>query len=919
MGIAVVGGGVAGLTAALDLANSGYKVCLVEKNAELGGKMAELAECKTGLSPKVVEVQNHPNIEVLLSSELESLSGSAGNFKLKVSGGASGGGKEVEVESVVLAPGYDVFDEIPKSYGFGSPDVVPSLDFEGILRGTTASGTGELLRPSDGKRVKRIGFIQCVGSRCQENEICSTACCAYTAKEAWVVKERFPEVEVFVFFMDVRVFGKDEELVAELKEKYGVKYIRSRTPEVVPEGGVLTVKYENLEKGTLDTLELDLVVLAVGLLPSKTTSRLAEVTGAKTDKYGYIETNLTSPLETSVPGVFACGTATAPMKVRESVGQASGAALKAALLSERTEPIPGQTERKFVEVSEEAEPRIGVFICGCDGEIAETVDIPAVVERVKGLRGVVLANGETKTLKETLEAVESGIVDEAVKLNRVVFAGCSPREYEEIVRNACADAGLNPYLLEFVNLREQCAWVHGGGDGKKGATEAAADLLGMAVERAKYLEAIPVERYPVVPKALVVGGGVSGLNAALGIADAGYEVALVEKEAELGGNLKGQDEVTQLLEKVKKNDRIKVYTSAREEAVSGRAGSFKAKIVAGDGAGAGTENEIDFGACVIATGAREFVPDGYLGYGKDKSVVTVNEFWKAGNFNANTVVFVQDLEPSGKAVNSKSASVEVVKSALKVKEKSPNASVFVLYQDIKTYGKWEELYKEAREKGVLFLRYDEKRKPELKAGAVGAGGVLSVFDVIFNDEVQIKPDLVVLAAPMLAAEENERLSKMFKVPLKNGFFMEKQERPKMVLTPVETVNEGVFVCGSAVFPAALDECLVMSSAAAAKACVLLAKDFLETPAVVSVVDEEICSGCGMCVEMCPVEAIELTEEPVPVVTYGVLTVVGETKKVAKVGDGCIGCGSCASYCPSSAISLQHFRDRQVYAQLDFAV
>jgi len=179
--------------------------------------------------------------------------------------------------------------------------------------------------------------------------------------------------------------------------------------------------------------------------------------------------------------------------------------------------------------------------------------------------------------------------------------------------------------------------------------------------------------------------------------------------------------------------------------------------------------------------------------------------------------------------------------------------------------------------------------------------------------------LVVLAAPMLAAEENERLSKMFKVPLKNGFFMEKQERPKMVLTPVETVNEGVFVCGSAVFPAALDECLAMSSAAAAKACVLLAKDFLETPAVVSVVDEEICSGCGMCVEMCPVEAIELTEEPVPVVTYGVLTVVGETKKVAKVGDGCIGCGSCASYCPSSAISLQHFRDRQVYAQLDFAV
>ncbi|RLG33876.1 hypothetical protein DRN97_04005, partial [Methanosarcinales archaeon] len=242
MGIAVVGGGVAGITAALDLADAGYKVYLIEKNAELGGKMAELAECKTGLSPYVVKVKNHPNIELMLSSELESLSGSAGNFKLKVSG------KEVEVESVVLAPGYDI-PEIAKSYGFGNPDVVTSLDFEGILRAATASETGELLRPSDGKRVKRIGFIQCVGSRCQENEICSTACCAYTAKEAWVIKERFPDLEVYIFYMDIRVFGKDEELVAELKEKYGVKYIRSRVPEVIPEDGALTVKYENLEKG----------------------------------------------------------------------------------------------------------------------------------------------------------------------------------------------------------------------------------------------------------------------------------------------------------------------------------------------------------------------------------------------------------------------------------------------------------------------------------------------------------------------------------------------------------------------------------------------------------------------------------------------------------------------------------------------
>ena len=906
MGIAVIGGGVAGITAALDLADSGYKVYLIEKNAELGGKMAELAECKTGLSPKIVEIENHPNIELMLSSEFESLSGSAGDFKLKVSG------KEIEAESVVMAPGYDVFDEIPKSYGFGHPDVVPSLDFEGILKAATASETGELLRPSDGKRVKRIGFIQCVGSRCQENEICSTACCAYTAKEAWEVKERFPDMEVYIFYMDIRVFGKDEELVAELKDKYGVNYIRSRVPEVIPEEGVLTVKFENLEKGAIETLNLDMVVLAVGLLPSKTLSKLAEITGVKTDNYGYIETSITNPLETNVSGVFACGAATAPMKVRESVAQASGAALKAAELSQRTEPIPGQEEHKFIEVGEEL--KIGVFICGCEGEVANSVDIPVVAEQVKELRDVVFVNSETNTMKEAMEVMESGIVDQG--LNRIVFAGYSPREYEDMVRDACARAGLNPYLLEMVNLREQCAWVNE----PKEATEAAADMLRMAVERAKYLEEIPVERYPVIPKALVIGGGVSGMNAALGIADAGYEVYLVEKEPELGGGLrestelqsgeKAADVLTEFVDKVTSNERIKVYTNAKEEDVRGRAGSFKARIT-----GEGVDEEIDFGACVIATGAREFVPEGYYGYGKEKNVVTVREFGRmlTGKIDANTIVMIQDAPGPGEGVDAKYSSIEVVDGALKAKEKNPDVNVFVLYQDIKTYGKWEVLYKEAREKGVIFLRYDKEKPPELK------DGIISVYDVIFNDEIQIKPDLVVLSTPTMPAEENERLSKMFMIPLKNGFFMEAQERPKMVLTPVDTVNEGVFICGSAVYPAMIDEGIAMSSAAASRACVLLAKDFLETPAVTSVVDELICSGCGVCVDMCPVDAIELTEEPVPVVTFGVATVIGGTKKVAKVGDGCIGCGSCASYCPSGAISLRYFKDRQVYAQLDFAV
>ncbi len=904
MGIAVIGGGVAGISAALDLADSGYRVYLVERNSELGGKMSELAECKTGLSPWIVRVKNHPNIELMLSTEVESVSGSAGNFKLKVSGG-----KEIEVESIVLAPGYDIPESVAKSYGYGSPDVVTSLEFEGILRSATVSGE---LKRKDGKPVKKIGFIKCVGSRCQENEICSTACCAYTAKEAWELKERFPDIDVYVFYMDIRVFGKDEELVADLKAKYGVHYIRSRVPEVVPEGDELIVKYEDLRTGKIEKLELDMVVLAVGLLPSKTINKLAELTGVKTDEYGYIETSISSPMETSVRGVYACGTATAPMKVRESVGMASGAALKAALMSQRTEPIPGQEERKYIEIEEGEPAKIGVFICDNEGEISKTIDISAVAERVKGLRDVVYVNSDTKTMREALEALEAGIVDQG--LNRVVFAGYSPREYEDIIRAGCAKAGLNPYLVELVNLREQCAWVF-----EMNVTEVAFDILRMAVERAKQLEPIDVERYPVVPKALVIGGGISGMNAALDIADAGYEVYLVEKGDELGGGLRDMGDVSlpggesasallkDYVDRVTSHERIKVYTKSREEDVRGRAGMFKARIV-----GDGVDEEIEFGACVIATGAKEYVPEGYYGYGSDSKVCTLREFEKSMKVQGNTVVIIQDAGPGLEegAYSSKASSIEAVNAALNIKESNPGVEVFFLYKDMRTYGKWEALYKRAREKGVIFLRYD--KPPEYKAG------IISVFDVIFNDEIQIKPDMVILSVPMVPADDNERLSEMFKIPLKRGFFMEEQERPKMVLTPVDTVNEGVFVCGSAVYPAMIDECIAMSSAAAGRACVLLAKDFMETPAIRSVVDEDVCIGCGVCVEICPVDAIELTEEQVPVVTFGVKTLEGSRKRVAKVGDGCIGCGSCASYCPSGAMSLQHFRDKQVYAQLDYA-
>jgi heterodisulfide reductase subunit A len=891
MGVAVVGGGISGISAARDLANSGFKVYLIEKKQELGGKMSELAECKAGLSPWIAEVENHPNIELLLSSEVEDLTGSAGNFTLKVSG------KEIEVASIVLAPGYDIFENVSQSYAVDHPDVVTSLEFERMLRASTK--TTELLRPSNGKRVRRIGFIQCVGSRCTENELCSSVCCAYTAKEAKIIKQRFPDVDVHIFYMDIRVFGKDEELIDEITNDYNAKYVRSRVPEVIPEGETLTVKFENFEKGTLERLDLDLVVLVVGLRPSKSVSTLAEITGVNTDSFGYIETSFTNPLETNVPGIFVCGTANAPMKVQESVAQGSAAALKASLLSKSAERVEIEKNLGVIETGEE--PRIGVFICGCEGEIGNLVDIPAVVTRMKNLPGVVYVNGELNTCEDAKNAIEREIVDQG--LNRIVFAGCTPRGHETIFRNACAKAGLNPYLLEIANIREHCAWVHE----QEVATPVAEELIAMSVERARHLEELPNELYPVTPKALVIGGGASGMTAALDIANAGYDVYLVEKEPELGGLLNtitelltgvsASDVSNSLVAQIKDNARVTVYTNAEVADVWGRPGEFKARI-----RGERVDKEIAFGGAVLATVASESVPEGYFGYGRDKNIVTLSEFEKMlmdGTVeDATTLVMMQDGTP-GEGVFPKQNSIKVVATALKVKELKPESNVFVVCQDIKTYGKWELLYREARESGVIFLRYDKERLPELK------DGIISVHEVIFNDEVQLKPDLIVLSTLMKPYEGNEHLSELFKIPLNDpGFFVEARERPRMNLTPIETPTKGVFICGSAIHPTTLDECIVQASAAASQACSsILSKEYMAVEPLAARVDETLCRGCGVCEQLCEYRAITLEE------SNGIfVSVVNEAL--------CTGCGACAVACPARAIKCKYFDLEQITSMIE---
>ncbi|MGC9443931.1 MAG: FAD-dependent oxidoreductase [Candidatus Methanospirareceae archaeon] len=899
MGVAVIGGGVSGIAAALDLAHAGFKVYLIEQRQTLGGKVAELAECKIGLAPWLAEVENHPNIELLRGGTVEALSGTAGDFHLTVSG------RVLAVASIILAVGYEIFENVSASYKLDHPDIVTTLDFERMLR--VATKTGELTRPSNGRPVRKIGFIQCVGSRCTENELCSTVCCACTARGAKVVRQRFPGTEVALFYLDLRVFGRDEQLVDELKSDPGVRYIKSRVPEVIPCGSTvhgdissgepLLLKYENFAAGTIEQQAFDLVVIAVGLLPAKTLNELTAILGVTQDPFGYPATSATNPVETNVPGIFVCGCATGPMKVHDSIAQGSAAAMKAARFVKKRSDQHAETPEERASVGEP--PRIGVFICGCEGEISTTIDIAALAERVRSHDNVVHVDTELTTCETAKEKITRGVRDH--QLNRVVFAGCSPRASESFLSTACANAGLTPYSLGIANIREQCAWVHT----REDATEVAGELIMMAIERVRLQPEEAIERYPVIPRALVIGGGVSGMTAALDIATAGYEVTLIENAPELGGALhtvdafptgeRASDIYAQLKVEVTRNERVTVYTNAELTDWWGQPGAFTVRIRT-----AGNDVELGCGAVVVAIGSQLVSPRGWFGYGAAKNVVTQPEFAAllVSSAVANTIVMLLDAVQN-EGVYPKYSSIELVTNAVRAKDCNPDAQIFVLYQEMKTYGTAELKYKEAREKGVIFVRYTRERPPELNAG------IISVFDMVLGEELLIKPDLIVLSTPMVPSAGHEHLHELLGIPVnEHGFFMEARERPRMNFTPVDTPTRGVFVCGSALFPTSLEECVVQADAAASRACsMILAHEYLTSDPLIVRIDETLCRGCGLCAQVCGYNAIRLQEsDGLPIATV---------KEAI-----CQGCGACAVACPARAIKYRTSTLEQLTAMIE---
>ena len=820
--------------------------------------------------------------------------------------------KDIQVGSVVLCPGSQPFDpsDLEPFYHYQSnPNVLTSLEFERIL---SASGPtmGHLVRPSDEKEPKKIAWLQCVGSRDTNrcgNGYCSSVCCMYAIKDAMIAKDHADgNLDCTIFNMDIRTFGKDyEKYYLRARDKAGVRFLKARihTIDEVGESKDLRIRYVD-ENGEIQEEFFDIVVLSVGLQVQESTAELAKQIGVELDKYNFAVTESFAPVETTRPGVYACGVLQGPKDIPSAVTEASAAAC---LAGGRLSAVRN-TLTQSVEIPEEidvaeVEPRVGVFVCNCGVNIAGVVDVAAVEEYAGTLPNVVYASQNLFTCsQDSQEQMKEAIREH--QLNRVVVAACTPKTHEGIFMDTLEATGLNKYLLEMANIRNQGSWVHT--EEPEEATEKAKKLVQMAVARAETLYPLKEKIIPVNQRAVVIGGGVAGMNAALGLANQGYEVVLIEKEDKLGGmanrltfTIDGDDVqayLKALIQKSEAHPGIQVLTKSLVVGFTGFKGNFTTEVIVGPGM---YERKIDHGVVIIATGANEYEPKEYS-YGSSEHVVTQVELsgrlHEKGAADLEQVVMIQcvgsrnDENPNCSRICCQNA----VKNALKIKSLNPDTQIFILYRDIRTFGLLEDYYKEAREKGVIFSRYTPDDPPAVEEAESGVA--VTFTDHVLGRPLKVNADLLALSAGMVATDTEELSSIVKLARTAEGHFMEAHVK----LRPVEMATEGIFVCGTAHSPNLLPETVAQAYAAASRATTFLAQDHLTLSAVTAQVNGDLCASCLVCVRSCPYTVPKINAEGVSEIDEAL----------------CHGCGICAGECPAKAIELNWYEDDQILCKVE---
>ncbi len=1016
--VLIVGGGIGGMRAALDLADAGLKVYLIEQTPCLGGRVAQLGfmfpqhDCvlcrgtadhgygctRPSISPAYIQHNQHPNLGIYTLTHILDVAGEAGDFTVSLRQDPRyvdplrcincGECNKVcpielpnsyqlgmtmrkavykfaaraipdaycvdkgpycetcgecarvcpsqaidlseqprlftlEVGAIILALGFQVFDPGRlEELGYGRfSNVIQAMQYE-RLASRSGPTEGIIIRPSDNRRPRSIAWLQCVGSRDQQNTFCSSICCMYATKEAILAKQRLGgEIDCSIFIMDERAFNKEYHAYFEkARHQHGIAYHRCRVSAIHedPLTHDLIVHYA-APNGERRAQRFELVVLATGLQPPQSASHLASSLGIELNRYGFCQTDKFTPLQTTRPGVFVCGAFSSPKEIVETIIDASGAAAEAMrLLNDRLHTFPYTRAHPFLAVDElPAEkdiagvmPRIGVFACTCGKTLSKTLDFPALARFSAQLPDVAAVEvTEFACFPEFQQHLIEKIQTE--DLNRVVIAACSNRTHEPLFQRTVRQAGLNPYLLEMVNLREQCGFVHQGQPDL--ANRKARELVRIAAGRAALAKPVHKERHHCQPSALVIGGGVSGMSAALAIADSGYDVDLVERAENLGGNLRNlyyvaegynpQRLLRDLVNRVRAHQRIAIHTRTEIIAHRGHVGNFTTTLQTRRN-GAYERFEVKNGVIIVATGAQEAKDHPLLEF---PLVITQQELEEKIIHHPEEiaalkhVVMIQCVRPEDTPdYCSRVCCTNTMKNAIRLKLFNPKCQVSVLYKNIVTYGFREDFYTEARRLGVVFIRYTDERPPEviLKDNRL----FVRVLDLSLNKWLDLPADLVPMSMSITPAEGTGQLAHMLHLPISSeGFFEEAQ----LKLRPMDFMRDGIFLAGMAHYPKFIEESISHALAAAARALTLLSQETLYLGGVVAQVDPAKCVGCLTCTRTCP---------------FGIPQVIQEEGRVGVGGLGgaafidpalCQGCGTCTGECPANAIQLVHYSDEQM--------
>jgi heterodisulfide reductase subunit A len=824
----------------------------------------------------------------------------------------------MHVGAIIVSPGYEIFDaKLAGAYGYGRlKNVMNSLEFERLLN---ASGPyqGEILRRSDGKTPSKIAWLQCVGSRDARfgHSYCSGICCTYAIKQMILVKHHYPSAELTIFHNDIRSFGKGfEDFHNRAKQLPGTRFIRRRISSIKEnkQNNNLIVTYA-AEGHRIEEEEFDMAVLSVGMSPSKNNKLLSQIMGLKLNGHGFCQTDAFSPSEIlSRPGIFAAATFTGPMDIPDSISSASGAGACAAelLATRRGTLTQARTYPKERSVEGEA-PRIGVFVCHCGTNIAGVADVASLVAYARTLKDVVHCEDQVVSCaSDSLRKITQAIKEH--RLNRVVVSACTPKDHEEAFRESLREAGLNPYLVDMANVREQCTWVHYGS--KVEATQKAREIIAMSVARARNLSPIEDLRLSVNKKGLVLGGGLAGMKAALSLARQGFKVFLAEKNEQLGGQLTKLHYTLEgmqiapflgrLISEVENEKDIEIFRGYELKSCTGYVGSFKSTLTR-VGSNDAAPVELEHGIIIVATGGELLKPTEYK-YGESKKIVTQQELEEMiasktlpGDLKQIAIIQCVESRNQQRPYCSRICCGQALKNALKIKELNESTEVVIFYRDIRSYGFREDYYLQAREKGILFIQYEPERKPEIvfEKGNLS----LSFYDSTLEMEGELNPDLLVLSSPVIP-EGSQELAQLLRLSLNgDGFFMEAH----MKLRPLDVATDGIFLCGMAHYPKYIPETIDQANGAALRAATILSQDLIIASGAVCEVNEDECISCGACISVCKYGAVEFYE-----------TAHGKKARVIPVL--CKGDGLCNSKCPTGAVSLRHFIDEGITAQIDSA-